>query len=85
MKKSSESLEENSVLFADSATTIKKNQFSEKLMITTNNLMTIQQPLLEIINILNQAISSLETNIKTFDDSTDKIKQLAQNVDQIFK
>lgn len=82
LKKSSESLEESSVLFADSATTIKESQFSEQLMITTNNLMTIQQPLLEIINILNQTIQPLENNIKTFDASIDKMVQVTPDYQQ---
>jgi hypothetical protein len=76
LKKASESLEESSVLFADSATTIKESQFSEKLVIATNNLMAIQQPLLDMINILNQAIQPLEANIKTFDISINKMVQV---------
>ncbi len=82
LKKASESLEESSVLFADSATTIKESQFSEQLMMATNNLMTIQQPLLEIINILNQTIQPLENNIKTFDASINKMIEVTPNYEQ---
>ncbi|WP_373480653.1 MotA/TolQ/ExbB proton channel family protein [Geminocystis sp.] len=82
LKKASESLEESSVLFADSATTIKESQFSEKLMVATNNLMTIQQPFLDMINILNQAIQPLENNIKTFDASVNKMVEVTPNYEQ---
>ncbi|BAQ59728.1 hypothetical protein GM3708_133 [Geminocystis sp. NIES-3708] len=82
LKKASESLEESSVLFADSANTIKESQFSEKLVIATNNLMAIQQPLLDMINILNQAIQPLEINIKTFDASINKMVGVTPNYQQ---
>lgn len=82
LKKASESLEQSSVLFADSATTIKESQFSEKLVIATNNLMATQQPLLDIINILYQAIQPLETNIKIFDTSIDKMVQVIPDYQQ---
>lgn len=82
LKKASESLEESSVLFADSANTIKESQFSEKLVTATNNLMAIQQPLLEMITILHQSIQPLEMNIKTFDLSIDKMVQVTPNYQQ---
>ncbi|NCO75848.1 MAG: hypothetical protein GW795_09390 [Cyanobacteria bacterium] len=82
LKKASESLEESSVLFADSATTIKESQFSEKLVMATNNLITIQQPFLDMINILNQAIQPLENNIKTFDASVNKMVEVTPNYEQ---
>ena len=82
LKKASESLEESSVLFADSANTIKESQFSEKLVVSTNNLMAIQQPLLEMIKILHQTIKPLEVNIKTFDLSIDKMIKVTPNYEQ---
>lgn len=82
LKKASESLEESSILFADSATTIKESQFSEHLVTATNNLMATQQPLLEMIKILHQTIKPLEMNIKTFDLSIDKMVQVTPNYQQ---
>lgn len=82
LKKASESLEESSVLFADSANTIKDSGFSKELAVTTDNLKTIQQPLLEIINILNQTIQPLENNIKTFDASINKMVEVTPDYRQ---
>lgn len=83
LKNASESLEESSILFADSATTIKDSQFNQNLVKATANLDTIQQQFLEIVKTLNDVIKPISINVKTLEVSTDKMVKLAQNVDRI--
>jgi methyl-accepting chemotaxis protein len=73
LKNASESLEESSVLFADSATTIKDSQFNQNLVKATANLDTIQQQFLEMVNTLSDVIKPIEINVKTLDLSIDKM------------
>ncbi|WP_017295145.1 MotA/TolQ/ExbB proton channel family protein [Geminocystis herdmanii] len=82
LKTASESLEESSVLFADSATTIKESQFTQNLLYASDNLKTIKEQFLDLIDSLHHLIKPLENNIQTFNLSIHKMSEISPNYQQ---
>lgn len=82
LKNASESLEESSVLFADSTNMIKESKFNKNLVSATANLATIQGKFNQMANTLIQIVKPIETNIQTLELSTNKMSNLANNIEQ---
>lgn len=73
LKNASENLEKSSVLFADSANTIKNSKFNENLVNATANLATIKEKFNQMANTLIEIVKPIETNIQALDSSIDKM------------
>ncbi|MGI0481575.1 hypothetical protein ACN4EE_12380 [Geminocystis sp. CENA526] len=82
-KTSTATLASSSIEFVNSAKIIRDSQFNDHLAKSTENLATIQQLFLETINTLNQIVKPITINVKSLELSTDKMQQLAQNVNKI--
>lgn len=82
LKNASESLEQSSILFADSATKIKESEFNQNLVSATANLATIQAKFNQMANTLIQIVKPIEINLQTLELSTNKMSNLANNIQQ---
>jgi len=82
LKNASESLQKGSIMFADHANTIKDSKFNENLVNATTNLARIQEGFNEMANSLIQIVKPIETNIQSLELSTNKMSNLAKNIQQ---